>query len=110
MQKDRVVVITGAAGGMGAVFVERFLGNGDTVIATDTKDEALEQLRGNGGADAKLFTAAVVNGSYFYKFIPPEISIRCPLIHFASSVQRNATTPPISSGNPTRPKAVRFAI
>jgi NAD(P)-dependent dehydrogenase (short-subunit alcohol dehydrogenase family) len=46
MKQDRVVVITGAAGGMGSVLVERFLANGDTVIATDTKDEGLEALCG----------------------------------------------------------------
>jgi NAD(P)-dependent dehydrogenase (short-subunit alcohol dehydrogenase family) len=33
MKQDRVVVITGAAGGMGSVPVDRFLANGDTVVA-----------------------------------------------------------------------------
>ena len=42
MKQGRIVVITGAAGGMGALFVERFLANRDTVIATDTSEEALE--------------------------------------------------------------------
>jgi 3-oxoacyl-[acyl-carrier protein] reductase len=37
-------VISGAAGGMGAEFGQRFLANGDTVIATDTSAEALEKL------------------------------------------------------------------
>jgi NAD(P)-dependent dehydrogenase (short-subunit alcohol dehydrogenase family) len=41
MEKGRVVLITGAAGGMGALFAKRFLAHGDTVIATDTSDEAL---------------------------------------------------------------------
>jgi NAD(P)-dependent dehydrogenase (short-subunit alcohol dehydrogenase family) len=54
MKQDRVVVITGAAGGMGSVLVERFLANGDTVIATDTKDEGLEALRAKVGANTKL--------------------------------------------------------
>lgn len=49
-------MITGAAGGMGSALVERFLANGDTVIATDTKDETLEMLRAKAGANAKLFT------------------------------------------------------
>lgn len=44
MKQDRVVVITGAAGGMGSVFVARFLANGDTVIATDNRGEELHQL------------------------------------------------------------------
>jgi NAD(P)-dependent dehydrogenase (short-subunit alcohol dehydrogenase family) len=45
MKTNRVVVITGAAGGMGSVLVHRFLMNGDTVIATDIKSAALEELR-----------------------------------------------------------------
>jgi NAD(P)-dependent dehydrogenase (short-subunit alcohol dehydrogenase family) len=35
MRTERTVVITGAAGGIGSLFVERFLANGDTVVATD---------------------------------------------------------------------------
>lgn len=58
MQHDRVVVITGAAGGVGSVLVGRFLANGDTVIATDTRKETLEEWRGRWDADAKLVTAA----------------------------------------------------
>jgi NAD(P)-dependent dehydrogenase (short-subunit alcohol dehydrogenase family) len=41
MEKDRVVLTTGAAGGMGTLFAKRFLTHGDTVIATDTVDEAI---------------------------------------------------------------------
>jgi NAD(P)-dependent dehydrogenase (short-subunit alcohol dehydrogenase family) len=44
MKDGRVVLITGAAGGMGALFAKRFLSHGDTVIATDTSDEALAKL------------------------------------------------------------------
>lgn len=40
----RVVVITGAAGGMGAKLVSRFLANGDTIIATDISEDALQKL------------------------------------------------------------------
>lgn len=47
MDTDRVVLITGAAGGMGSLFVEQFLANGDTVIATDMSDEALARLDDN---------------------------------------------------------------
>ena len=55
MKQDRVVVITGAAGGMGSVLVDRFLANGDTVVATDRK-EALEILGAKVGANTKLVT------------------------------------------------------
>ncbi len=58
MNKDRVVVITGAAGGIGALLVERFLANGDTVLATDIGSDALERLRDTTSDDAKLITAA----------------------------------------------------
>ena len=44
MRTDRTVVVTGAAGGMGAEIVRRFIGNGDIVIATDTGDEGLAAL------------------------------------------------------------------
>ena len=48
----RVVVITGAAGGVGAALVGRFLRNGDRVIATDLSADALGKLRANLDADA----------------------------------------------------------
>lgn len=58
MKEDRVVVITGAAGGVGSVLVDRFLDNGDTVIATDAKEETLAEWRGEYDSDAKLIIAA----------------------------------------------------
>jgi NAD(P)-dependent dehydrogenase (short-subunit alcohol dehydrogenase family) len=58
MEKGRVVLITGAAGGMGALFVKRFLAHGDTVIATDTSDEALAKLVNGAAVGAKIFTLA----------------------------------------------------
>ncbi len=45
MKTGRIIVVTGAAGGMGKLFASRFLENGDTVIASDTSDEALDKLR-----------------------------------------------------------------
>ena len=47
MNTDRTVVITGAAGGMGAAFVRRFLDNGDVVIAADRAEESLARLAGS---------------------------------------------------------------
>ena len=44
MKIDRTVMITGAAGGMGAAFVRRFLDNGDVVIATDNTEDGLAKL------------------------------------------------------------------
>ena len=46
MQKDRVTVITGAAGGIGSVLVRRFLANGDKVFAIDVNREGLSALNG----------------------------------------------------------------
>ena len=56
MNQGRIVAITGAAGGMGALFVERFLANRDTVIATDTSGEALAKLAGKLDVGARLHT------------------------------------------------------
>jgi NAD(P)-dependent dehydrogenase (short-subunit alcohol dehydrogenase family) len=55
---DRIVLITGAAGGIGTVLVERFLANGDTVIATDTRQDVLGSWRGRWPADAEIITVA----------------------------------------------------
>lgn len=51
MKTDRTVVVTGAAGGIGKAVVRRFLDHGDTVIATDTGDEALERLLDEFGSE-----------------------------------------------------------
>ena len=58
MQNDRAVLITGAAGSIGTVLVERFLANGDTVFATDTSADALEVWRKGFADDARLVTVA----------------------------------------------------
>jgi 3-oxoacyl-[acyl-carrier protein] reductase len=58
MKTNRTVLITGAAGGMGALFVKRFLMNGDTVVATDTSVEALTKLADEFDEGAKLQTIA----------------------------------------------------
>jgi 3-oxoacyl-[acyl-carrier protein] reductase len=57
MKTGRTVVITGAAGGMGHPFVRRFLDNGDTVVATDRAQEALDRL-GDAMASERLLVRA----------------------------------------------------
>lgn len=54
----RTVVITGAAGGVGAALVDRFLRNGDRVIATDLSADALDKLHANLNAGGSLITVA----------------------------------------------------
>lgn len=54
----RVVLVTGAAGGIGTLLVERFLANGDTVIATDTDQDVLDSWHGQRPEGADLLTAA----------------------------------------------------
>jgi len=56
METDRIIIITGAAGAVGSVLVKRFLANGDTVLATDTKQDTLDTWRKGFGEDAKLST------------------------------------------------------
>ena len=58
MNTNRIVVITGAAGGMGALFVERFLANADTVIATDRSEDALKTLSDKRDGHGSLHTMA----------------------------------------------------
>ena len=57
MEQGRIVVITGAAGGMGSVFVDRFLANKDTVIATDTTQDALDKMSASRNAGDQLLTS-----------------------------------------------------
>jgi len=45
MQKGRIVVITGAAGGIGAKIVNRFIANEDRVFAIDNRPDALRSLQ-----------------------------------------------------------------
>ena len=59
MKCDRVVLVTGAGGGIGALIAERFLAHGDIVIATDLDATALADLATrNGAAAARLHTVA----------------------------------------------------
>lgn len=58
MQKSRVVVITGAVGGVGTALVQRFLKNGDVVAATDFSDDALDKLRKSTAASSEQLITA----------------------------------------------------
>ena len=57
MQNSRAVLVSGAAGGVGSLLVERFLANGDVVVATDSRLGGLEALRERHAAEAGLHTA-----------------------------------------------------
>lgn len=59
MREGRVVVVTGAAGAVGSLLVERFLANGDTVVACDRAEEQLAALAVPPGASGRLTTVAV---------------------------------------------------
>jgi 3-oxoacyl-[acyl-carrier protein] reductase len=54
----RVAVITGAAGGIGAALVQRFLVEGAIVLAVDISEERLEALRATFRDVPELITAA----------------------------------------------------
>ena len=47
MNTGRIIVVTGAAGGIGRPIAERFLANGDRVIATDRDESGLSKLAAN---------------------------------------------------------------
>lgn len=59
MKDRRVVVITGAAGGIGQKIVDRFLANGDRVIGLDRAETSLEELAASRNAGDQLSTACV---------------------------------------------------
>jgi cell division GTPase FtsZ len=45
VHNDRVVIVTGGAGGIGSKIVDRFVRNGDQVIAIDRDVNALKHLQ-----------------------------------------------------------------
>ena len=56
MGSDRVVIITGGAGGIGSKIVDRFVRNGDQVIAIDRDVNALKHLQESRN-DGRLLTS-----------------------------------------------------
>ena len=59
MKDGRVVVITGAGGGIGRKIVDRFLANGDRVIGLDRAKSSLEELAASRNAGDQLSTSCV---------------------------------------------------
>ncbi len=58
MKTNRVVFVTGAGGGIGAVAVDRFLENGDTVIAADLRSDDITAFARSRGDNPRLLTAS----------------------------------------------------
>lgn len=61
LRSGRVVVITGAAGGIGSALVERFLTNDDYLVATDLQIERLEHLHKDKGDDKLLLSGGDIS-------------------------------------------------
>jgi NAD(P)-dependent dehydrogenase (short-subunit alcohol dehydrogenase family) len=59
MQLGRVVVVTGAGGGIGSKIVDRFLANGDQVVGLDKADPSLKELVATRKAGGQLLTSCV---------------------------------------------------
>ena len=59
MQQGRVVVVTGAGGGIGSRIVDRFLANGDRVIGLDRAESSLKELAATRKAGDQLSTSCV---------------------------------------------------
>jgi NAD(P)-dependent dehydrogenase (short-subunit alcohol dehydrogenase family) len=54
MQRGRIVVVTGAGGGIGSKTVDRFLANGDSVVGLDRSGTSLKTLVASRNAGSQL--------------------------------------------------------
>jgi NAD(P)-dependent dehydrogenase (short-subunit alcohol dehydrogenase family) len=54
VDNDRIVVVTGGAGGIGSKVVDRFLANGDKIFAIDNRSDALKTLLETRDAESRL--------------------------------------------------------
>jgi NAD(P)-dependent dehydrogenase (short-subunit alcohol dehydrogenase family) len=59
MREGRIVVVTGAGGGIGRRIVDRFLSNGDRVIGLDRALSSLQELAASRNAGDQFSTACV---------------------------------------------------
>lgn len=59
MQQGRVVVVTGAGGGIGGKIVDRFIANGDRLIGLDRDESSLKDLVASRSAGNQLSTSCV---------------------------------------------------
>lgn len=59
MQQGRIVVVTGAGGGIGGKIVDRFLKNGDTVVGLDRSGPSLKALESSRNAGSRLSVVKV---------------------------------------------------
>jgi NAD(P)-dependent dehydrogenase (short-subunit alcohol dehydrogenase family) len=63
MNTDRIVLITGAGGGVGSALVTRFLENDDTVLATDAVAGGLERLTAKRGSERLVTYVADISSA-----------------------------------------------
>ena len=66
MLKDRTIVITGAASGLGRAWTQAFLRDGATVVAADIDEEKLEELTSLG---AHTIVTDVADGTQVQRMI-----------------------------------------
>lgn len=88
MQNGRIVVITGAGGGIGGKIVDRFLVNGDTVVGLDRSEPSLKALEA-GCAAAKRLTTVTADITD-----PSEVTAFAAQMQVGIPVATRTTAPP----------------
>jgi NAD(P)-dependent dehydrogenase (short-subunit alcohol dehydrogenase family) len=84
----RVVVITGAGGGMGSAFLERFLDNGDSVIATYHSKEGLHKSTSLPRASKNCLN---IGSASVFQGVPGQthyVAAKAGLLRFSRSLAR----------------------
>lgn len=73
--QDRVAIVTGAAGGIGAATVRRFLAEGAKVLAVDRAREELDALVASlGSPDVRAFVADVSKGDEVRAYVDAAVA------------------------------------